>query len=81
MVNITNYQSIHITKRKVHLKVETVRNVKKQEWETIGLYISSMNQLKKLKELILVLEDLSIKNGIDFLKVGWFHSFPSHGIV
>jgi hypothetical protein len=49
MVNITNYQLIHITKQKVHLKVENVQNVKKQEWGTIGLYISSMNQLKKLK--------------------------------
>ena len=35
--------------QKVHLKVENVQNVKKQEWGTIGLYISSMNQLKKLK--------------------------------
>ena len=43
MANIIYGQLIIIRKQKVHLKVENVQNVKKQEWGTIGLYISSMN--------------------------------------
>ncbi len=39
---------------------------KKTRVGIIGLYISSMNQLKKLKLLILALEGPFIKNGINF---------------
>lgn len=51
MVNITNYQLIHIMKQKVHLKVENVQNVKKTR---VGDYriIYFINESTKEVEII-----------------------------
>lgn len=50
-VTMANYQLAVdcIRKQKVHLKAENALNARKQEWVIIELYISSVNQLKRLK--------------------------------
>lgn len=54
---------------KCHLKVKNAQNVKRQELECIELYISLMNQKKRLKLSILVLEKIFIKNWIEVILI------------